>query len=189
LRAKYIRDHVKTLVSVTLYTVLTLGIFFPLLSPSTGAVNARMTQQPEGPPPYCATLLVHESTTPSPLPTPDSRIPTTDLHRACGVTVDDDGSSGRRQPTGSTRNRSARRTSWFAVDGSAARRRQSRHNRDLTENVIKHQIHTTYVWTLSVRVATVYLVYTSHDDLNKTPKQSPFRERYEGLRADGRHGP
>jgi hypothetical protein len=66
------------------------------------------------------------------------------------VTVDDDGSSGRRQPTGSTRNRSARRTSWFAVDGSAARRRQSRHNRDLTENVIKHQIHTTYVWTLSV---------------------------------------
>jgi hypothetical protein len=22
-----------------------------------------------------------------------------------------------------------------------------------------------------------------------TPKQSPFREQYEGLRADGRHGP
>ena len=56
------------------------------------------------------------------------------------VTVDDNGSSGRRQPTGSMRNSAAHRTSWFAVDGSAARRRQSRHNRDLTEIVIKRQI-------------------------------------------------
>jgi hypothetical protein len=56
------------------------------------------------------------------------------------VTVDDDGRSRRRQPTGSMRNSAAHRTSWFAVDGSAARRRQSRYNGDLTEIVIKRQI-------------------------------------------------
>ena len=55
---------------------------------------------------------------------------------------------------GCTRNPArARATSWFAVDGSAARRRQSRHNRDLVENVTINQIHTqSCSWTLSVLI-------------------------------------
>ena len=74
---------------------------------------------------------------------------TSTLRRACTwssqmlcfhVTVDDDGRSGRRQPTGWMRNSAAHPTSWFAEDGSAARRRQSRYNRDLTEIVTKRQI-------------------------------------------------
>ena len=56
------------------------------------------------------------------------------------VTVDDDGRSGRRQPTGSMRSSVLHRTSWFAEDGSAARRRQSRHNRDLRRIVTYSQI-------------------------------------------------
>ena len=65
------------------------------------------------------------------------------------VAVDDNRRFRRRQSTGCTHHSAVRATSWFAVDGSAARRRQSRRNRDLTEKVTKHQIHTTYVWTLS----------------------------------------
>jgi len=59
------------------------------------------------------------------------------------VTVDDDGRSRGRQPTGCLRNPELEATSWFAVDGSAARRRQSRHNRDLGKIVTYSQIHTT----------------------------------------------
>ena len=56
------------------------------------------------------------------------------------VIVDDDGRSGRRQPTGWMRNSVLHPTSWFAEDGSAARRRQSRYNRDLVRNVTINQI-------------------------------------------------
>ena len=65
------------------------------------------------------------------------------------VTVDDDGSSRPRQPTGCTRNPAARATSWFAVDGSERVGVSPRKTADLVKIVTINQIHTTYAWTLS----------------------------------------
>ena len=55
------------------------------------------------------------------------------------VTVHDDERSGRRQPTGCTRNSAARATSWFAVDGSKRVGVSARKTGDLTEIVTKRQ--------------------------------------------------
>ena len=59
------------------------------------------------------------------------------------VTVDDDGRSRGRQPTGSTRNWAVRRTSWFAVDGSERVGVSPRKTADLVKNVTINEIHTT----------------------------------------------
>ena len=59
------------------------------------------------------------------------------------VTVDDDGRSRGRQPTGSTRNWAVRRTSWFAVDGSERVGVSPRKTADLRKIVTFSQIHTT----------------------------------------------
>ena len=59
------------------------------------------------------------------------------------VTVHDDERSGRRQPTGCTRNSAARATSWFAVDGSKRVGVSARKTADLVKIVTINQIHTT----------------------------------------------
>ena len=59
------------------------------------------------------------------------------------VTVDDDGSCRRRQPTGWMRNSIAHPTSWFAVDGSEHVGVSARKTADLVKIVTINQIHTT----------------------------------------------